>query len=234
MSNVGGITTSPILTRDYLLLCDERKDEAGARRPCMSAGQNWYVLPPFPDAELEGQAEVEIIPPAKTGRRTLYTVDLGQTIADRLADGETLRQICRSPNMPSERTVRRWAMTESHPFARLYEAARRIGYHSMADEIVEIADDGSNDWMERETRSGAIVRALDTETVLRSRLRVATRQWLLAKALPKVYGRLAEDERSKKSGQSDFEKIWRYISSGEADKMRESARLAQSGDGRDD
>lgn len=151
---------------------------------------HYGVLLPFSDLECETTAEPEIIPPAKTGRETAYNPELGLAIADRLAAGETLRQICRAAGMPSERTVRRWAMNEAHPFAKMYEAARRIGYDGMADEIVEIADDGRNDWIERELRNGDTIRIVDTEAVMRSRLRVDTRKWILAKALPKRYGNL--------------------------------------------
>lgn len=53
----------------------------------------------------------------------------------------------------------------------------------MADEIIEIADDGSNDWMEREGKA-----APNGEMVNRSRLRVDTRKWLMSKMAPKKYG----------------------------------------------
>src|SRR5690606_35387334 len=54
-------------------------------------------------------------------------------------------------------------------FAEQYARARNIGYEVMADELIEIADGGSDDWQ-------------------RDRLRVDARKWLLAKALPKRYG----------------------------------------------
>lgn len=54
----------------------------------------------------------------------------------------------------------------------------------MADELLEIADDGSNDT----TKNKAGEDSLDAEWMARSRLRVDTRKWLLSKALPKIYG----------------------------------------------
>ena len=53
----------------------------------------------------------------------------------------------------------------------------------MVDELLEIADDCTNDYMER---NGKLV--FDGEHISRSRLRVDTRKWLLSKALPKLYG----------------------------------------------
>ena len=57
----------------------------------------------------------------------------------------------------------------------------------MADEMLEIADDGSNDWMLR-NGSGKELHGLNGEHIQRSRLRLDTRKWLLSKALPKIYG----------------------------------------------
>jgi hypothetical protein len=81
-----------------------------------------------------------------------------------------------------------------------------------ADELLEIADDASNDWMEVETTSGRVVRTLDHEHVRRSEIRIKTRQWLMARYAPKVFGerlRLTDaDGGSLKDlgGQSDEER----------------------------
>lgn len=59
----------------------------------------------------------------------------------------------------------------------------------MADELLEIADDGTNDWMERIDGDGAGVGwVLNGEHVQRSRVRIDTRKWLLSKMAPKRYG----------------------------------------------
>jgi hypothetical protein len=57
----------------------------------------------------------------------------------------------------------------------------------MADELIDIADDGRNDWMAR-PGNATIGYELNGEHVQRSRLRSDTRKWLLSKCLPKVYG----------------------------------------------
>ncbi len=54
----------------------------------------------------------------------------------------------------------------------------------MADELLEIADDGRNDWVVDEEGGDKY----NGDHVQRSRLRVDTRKWLLSKALPKVFG----------------------------------------------
>ena len=124
-----------------------------------------------------------------SGRLTDYTQDIADKICERLAKGETLRSICRSDEMPSEATVRNWALSNREGFFAQYSQAREIGYHSMADEALEISDDGTNDWvMNNADEDGSAVYRLNGEHVQRSRLRVDTRKWLLSKALPKVYG----------------------------------------------
>jgi hypothetical protein len=114
-------------------------------------------------------------------------VELADQICDQLAGGMTLRELCRAKAMPDERTVRRWALDDKEGFAEKYSRAREIGYQSMADEMLEIADDGSNDWMLRK-ESGKELHVLNGEHIQRSRPRLDTRKWLLSKALPKIYG----------------------------------------------
>ncbi len=126
---------------------------------------------------------------ASAGRPTLYTEELGRLICDRLANGETLRAICSSGEMPAESTVRNWAMNPEHPIFAHYRAAREVGYLRMADELLDISDDGTNDWMERKDSEGENVGwQVNGEHVSRSKLRVETRKWILSKALPKIYG----------------------------------------------
>ena len=84
------------------------------------------------------------------GRPTQYTETIAAEICQRLSEGESLRRICRDEHIPAESTVRGWAIDPNHPISAHYTRAREIAYHSMADELLEIADDGSNDWMERE------------------------------------------------------------------------------------
>ena len=102
--------------------------------------------------------------------------------------------------MPDESTVRLWAMdnvgkTEGSAddpnaydgFYPQYARAREVGYLCMADEMLEIADDAINDFVEVQRKGGKVV-LFDKEAVMRSKLRSDVRQWLLARALPKVFG----------------------------------------------
>jgi hypothetical protein len=124
----------------------------------------------------------------KRGRPSLYKPELADEICERLASGETLLDICGDENMPHERTVRRWYLDDVDSFAPRYARARELLYERWADEIIAIAEDGRNDWVERRRTNGAVDLMLNREHVDRSRLRIDSRKWLLAKLLPRKYG----------------------------------------------
>lgn len=130
------------------------------------------------------------------GRPSDYTAELAATICARLAAGETLRAVCRDETMPPESTVRTWALNDREGFFAQYTQAREIGYMAMADETLEIADDGKNDTYK--TDEGQ--EATNHDVIARSRLRVDTRKWLLSKALPKVFGDKIVQEHVGKDG----------------------------------
>jgi hypothetical protein len=122
----------------------------------------------------------------KPGRPTKYNQRLGAEICRRLSTGRTLRDVARDRRMPAESTIRGWANSNTEGFAAQYSRAREIGYQAMADEILEIADDGTKDWIAAKGREGEGKRVLNSEHVQRSKLRVDARKWLLTNALPKM------------------------------------------------
>ena len=123
-------------------------------------------------------------PKRKRGRPSIYTPELAQTICCRIAEGESVRSIGRDDDMPTEATIRGWALDDLNGFFSQYTRAVQIRAMRWADEITEIADDGSNDTYVDENGN----ERTNAEVVARSRLRVDTRKWMLSKVLPKVYG----------------------------------------------
>jgi len=90
--------------------------------------------------------------------------------------------------MPERRTVFRW-LAANESFRHQYARAKAVQADVMAEEITEIADDGTNDWMERHGQDGeAIGWQLNGEHVQRSRVRIDARKWLMGKLAPKKYG----------------------------------------------
>lgn len=118
---------------------------------------------------------------------TVYSKALAEKICSRLAAGETLRSVCRDNGMPSETAVRKWSRANKNGFHSQYARARDIGLDAIADETIEIADDGTNDWMERNNpdNPGWVENG---ESINRSRLRADVRKWYLSKMAPKKYG----------------------------------------------
>jgi hypothetical protein len=116
-----------------------------------------------------------------------YTPELAAEICRRLAAGETLRGICRDPHMPAESSVREWVLDNRDGFATPYRRARDLQLEHWADAIIDIADDGSNDWMERHEKNN-VGWQVNGEHVQRSRLRSDNRKWLLSKLRPDKYG----------------------------------------------
>ena len=118
------------------------------------------------------------------GRPSSYTPEIADEICERLASGESLKSICDSDDkFPEPQSVRRWAIADTDGFSAKYAQARQVGYERMAEEILEISDDSSQDTQFTEQGAKA-----DNEWINRSRLRVDTRKWLLSKCLPKIYG----------------------------------------------
>lgn len=130
------------------------------------------------------------------GRPTTYNAEIAATICERIADGQSLREICRDDDMPARAAVFKWLSIHKE-FADQYAHAREAQALHMADEILDIADDAKNDWVERLDGNGEVIGWRENgEALQRSRLRVDARKWLLSKLLPKKYGEKSEVQHS--------------------------------------
>lgn len=135
----------------------------------------------------------------KNGNKTIYTPELAEQICERLAKGESLSAICRDDGMPDRDTVNRWVVHNHHGFTELYNNARNLGLDTMADGILDIADDGTNDYMDSKDPDNPGYK-FNKENFGRSRLRVDTRKWYLSKMAPKRYGESNRVELTGKDG----------------------------------
>lgn len=115
-------------------------------------------------------------------RPSKFSNALAGRICERLAEGESLRSICRDGAMPSASTVRLWVLKHGE-FSEQYARARDLGLDAMADEVLDIADNPGND-------------------VQAARLRFDARRWYLSKLAPKRYGDKRELEHISKSKES--------------------------------
>lgn len=132
-----------------------------------------------PKKKPAGKSQKPQKPAASRGRPTIYTVAMRDEICGRLADGESLRKICKDEHIATIGTVCRW-LAEFADFSEQYAKAREAQAERMADELIEIAD------MPPEIHP--VTGARDSASVNHQRLRIDTRKWVAAKLLPKKYG----------------------------------------------
>lgn len=126
-----------------------------------------------------------------TAPRSMYSEILADRICEHIANGISLKKICEEVGYPTAATVQAWV---NYPdeinrpgFQDRFLKARELGYHLMADEIIQISDDSAKDKVKRWVR-GKEIEVVDLEHIQRDRLRIQTRQFILSKALPKIYG----------------------------------------------
>ena len=115
------------------------------------------------------------------GRQSTFTPELAKEICARLSAGESLRSICNAEHMPHESTVRLWVTENIEGFATQYARARETQADSLAEEILDIAD---NESLPADSR----------------RIRVDVRKWFAGKVRPKKYGDSTQIKHSDADG----------------------------------
>lgn len=131
----------------------------------------------------------------KNGRPFEYDASIFFAICERVAGGEFLAKICLEDGMPSEASFRRWK-NSNDDLQAAYARAREDRADAWADELVQIADDGSRDYTQAE--DGRLVP--DHDHIQRSKLRVDARKWVMSKHAPRAYGEKVALEHSGKDG----------------------------------
>lgn len=119
------------------------------------------------------------------GRPTIFTNELADEICERIANGESLRMICREEDKPALSTVFRW-LSNDRAFQDQYAMARDEQAETFADELVSISDEQEYEKVEIDGVPLAV--KFDSTAVARNRLRVDTRKWVASKLKPKKYG----------------------------------------------
>jgi len=108
--------------------------------------------------------------------------------------------------MPSKSLILLWALKGDKgderykDFADQYARAMELRLDIMAEDILDIADDSSED--ELFTEEGK--RVFNGEFAARSRIRIDARKWLMGKLKPKKYGDKVQTEISPGAGVTKF------------------------------
>ena len=102
--------------------------------------------------------------------------------------GKSVRQIFRDNDFCVSRSVFCQWLRDNEDKANQYARATSIRADIIFDEMFDIADDGTNDYINVDIGDGIEVQKLNTEHIQRSRLRIDTRKWALSKMNPKKFG----------------------------------------------
>lgn len=109
-------------------------------------------------------------------RPTIYTDDLAADLLTRIAEGNSLRTVCLSEDMPCIKTVMTWK--RKYPeFLQQYDLACIERSEMLVEDMLYIADTS------------------DPNHAAKTRIQVDTRKWHAARMKPKKYGESAEPEK---------------------------------------
>lgn len=131
-----------------------------------------------------------------------YTPEIADKICEYVENGMALSRVCKLEGMPTPATVYRW-LRNFPEFNEAYTRAKDTQLEMLAEEILEIADDGSED-------KGNNLK------VQRDRLKVDSRKFLLERLRPDKYGTRNRSEVSGPNGgpipvEVDKEQLARYV-----------------------
>lgn len=129
------------------------------------------------------------------GRPSSYSLEIAERLCERIASPMSLGKACEPADMPCMASVFKW-LREKPEFSEMYAKAVAERAEAHAEELLDIADDGRNDYLETQEDGGGVAYKYNGEAINRSRLRVDTRKWLLAKLQPRKYGDKIHTEHS--------------------------------------
>lgn len=113
------------------------------------------------------------------GRHSTYTKERGDKICERLANGESMRAICKEKDMPDINTVNLW-IRSFEDFKEQYFQARRDQADYYAQQIVDISDETIDDTYFDDHGN----KRIDPGAIARARLRIDARKWYASKLNP--------------------------------------------------
>ena len=125
-----------------------------------------------------------------------------QFILTELSIGKSLRQILENNDeLPARKTLYEWLASDKE-VSQHYANTCEVRAESIFDEMIDIADDTSNDTIHLESGEKA-----NSEWINRSRLRIDTRKWILSKMNPKKYGDKMEADVNMKLKVNQYEEM---------------------------
>jgi hypothetical protein len=109
-------------------------------------------------------------------------------ICEKIIEGKSLRTALKELSDFPAKTFFVW-LREDEDKSKQYARATEERAELMFEDMFDIADDGTNDWMEKTNEKGENVGwSVNGENIQRSRVRIDVRKWALSKMQPKKYG----------------------------------------------
>ncbi|MEQ4710671.1 ubiquitin carboxyl-hydrolase [Providencia alcalifaciens] len=119
----------------------------------------------------------------KMGRPSDYLPEVADDICTLIADGESLRSVCKKKGMPNMTKIMRW-LRENADFREQYAKAMESRADAVFEELFDIADDVAE----------------EPAAISKAKLRIDTRKWALSRMSPKKYGDKITTELTGKDG----------------------------------
>ena len=164
------------------------------------------------------------------GRPSDYSEGLAAEICSRLADGRSLRSICRDDDMPHMSTVFLW-LGKYPEFSEQYARARETQADALFDEALDIADTPQLG-VKTVTKPGGVVEKTEGDMIEHRRLQIETRKWIAGKLRPKKYGDRTQLEHTGRDGGPIQYQDLSKLSDEELDQLeRLSAKISSAGGG---
>lgn len=104
-----------------------------------------------------------------------------------IEEGNSLRTTLKREGMPSSTAFYEWIDNDEQKAVHYARACEKRA-DAIFEEILDIADDASNDFTLADIGDGIQIEKFNSEHVQRSRLRVDARKWMAGKMNPKKYG----------------------------------------------
>lgn len=139
-----------------------------------------------------------------------WSPEIEGILLERIAMGETVKAIGDDPEMPGEWSIHNHRRTDPR-FAVLYKDAREEQMRSWADEIISLADNAREDWVVVGGTADNPVLKLNREHIARTKERIDTRKWLMARILASEFGDKSTVDVNHNIKSMDDEELWARI-----------------------
>lgn len=128
--------------------------------------------------------------------------EIWNSILAEMISGRSLRSIINDPGMPNRDTIYDW-LAKDEKKSDQYARCASIRADIIFDELMDIADSTDDDLINLDNGKQAV----NHHVIMRDRLRVDARKWILSKMNPKKYGDKLEIENR---GTTDMPPVFNF------------------------